>query len=236
MIPSLLEARRVNESLGNPVIELFETARVFLPAGDDLPTEQLTLGIVSGGDYYLLKGVVEQLAAALKCRAEVKAVGVRQPLLDAERASELRLGDRLLGYLGELSPAGAKQLGLRAPAAIAELRLETLEDAARLVPQHAQQSPFPAIARDLNVVLDERVRWSDMADTVRRSGGQLLESVRYQEIYRDPHSDGPGKKRLLLTISLRSPDRTLTGREADELRDVIVEAIRRDHDGKLLGT
>jgi phenylalanyl-tRNA synthetase beta chain len=235
LIPSLLETRRLNEALGNPVVELFEIARIYLPVPGRLPVEQLTLGIVSGGDYYFLKGVVESLAAALKSPAQVQAAPAEQPLLDAARSSQLRMQGQLLGFLGEVAPAGLKRFGLRLPVAVAELRLEALESAAALIPQHVEQSPFPAIARDLNIVVDERVRWSDLAETVRHSGGQLLESIEFREIYRDPQTDGVGKKRLLFSISLRAPNRTLTGEQADELRQVVVTEIARRHGGKLLG-
>ena len=239
LIPSLLEARRMNEALANPVIELFEIARVYLPAaGGPAQCEQLTLGIVSGGDYYLLKGVVEDAGR----RRQVPRDGWRppdtsQPLLDGgtvERVAVGRPTSRL--SWAKSSPRASNSSGCATSATVAELRLEPLEGAARLVPQHVEQSPFPAIARDLNIVVDERVRWSDLAETVRRSGGELLENVEYQEIYRDPESDGPGKKRLLFSIALRSPNRTLTSRRGGRTPpDDMVDAIRALTAGRLLG-
>lgn len=235
LIPSLLEARRVNESLGNPVIELFETARVYLPAAGGLPSEQWTLGVVSGGDYYRLKGVVEAVLAALRPGTRLEAVDTRQPLLDSVKSSEFCVQGQCLGYAGELSADGLQQAGLRSPATVAEIRMPVLVELADLIPRYAEQSPYPAIERDLNLIVDESVRWASLADTVRRAVGECLESVRYQEIYRDPKKDGAGKKRLLFSITLRSRQRTLTNEEADQIRQQVVDACHQSHGAVLLG-
>lgn len=235
LIPSLLEVRRVNESLGNPVIELFETARVFLPSGGDLPLEQWTLGIVSGGDYHRVKGVVEALLAALRGGTRLEAVDTKQPLMDPLKSSELRVQDQCLGYMGELSADGWRQTGLRSGATVAEIRMAVLVGLADLIPKYTEQSPYPAIDRDLNLIVDESVRWAALAETVQQSVGECLESLRYQEIYRDPKKDGAGKKRLLFSITLRSRHRTLTNEEADQIRQQVVAACHQTHGAVLLG-
>ena len=235
LLPSLLEARRFNESLLNPVIELYEVARVYLPQDRRLPREQPTLGMVSGQDFLYVKGVVEQLVAAVNAEASVTAEPLRQAMWDACKACELRLGERRLGFLGELSPAGRKHFGLRAPTTCAELDLETLASAARLHPRYVPPSPFPSIRRDLNLVVEESVRWADLMATVRRAAGDELEAVAYLETYRDPQKDGAGKKRLVFSVALRSRERTLTGEEADAIRDRIVAQCGECHGARLLG-
>lgn len=236
LVPSLLEARRINESLHNPVIELFETARVYLPSGEALPTEPRVVGLTSGGDFHALKGVVESLLGALNPRAKLAVTGLSRAhvLLDSNKSCELFLSGRLLGFLGEVSSASQKQFGLRSRAAVAELDLAVFAAAASLIPQYQPLSQLPAIARDLNLVVDESVRWADLSETVERAGGEFLEEVRYQETYRDAAKDGPGKKRLLFSLSLRSPERTLTSEETDQLRDRIVAACQATHGAKLL--
>jgi phenylalanyl-tRNA synthetase beta chain len=235
LIPSLLEACRINQSLGNPVIELFETARIYLPRGSQLPREPWTLGITSGGDYFRVKGVAEAILAALNPALNLEVTDTRQPLLDPARSAQLSLGGRLLGYLGEVTEKGLKDLGLRAATTVAELDLSVLVETACLIPQHQQQSPYPPIERDLNLIVDESVRWSQLERTVRDSAGQCLESVRYQETYRDPQKDGQGKKRQLFSITLRSAERTLTNEEADQIRDQVVAACHQAHQAVLLG-
>jgi phenylalanyl-tRNA synthetase beta chain len=73
-----------------------------------------------------------------------------------------------------------------------------------------------------------------LAATVTRAGGDVLESIAYQETYRDPERDGPGCKRLLLSVRLRSAQRTLTGEEADGVREAIIQACQQAHGARLL--
>ena len=234
LIPSLLDVRRLNESVSNPVIELFEIAKIYLPSDEELPFEQRTLGISSGGDYASLKGVVESLVSVLNPACGVEVRETKQPLLDADRSCELRVNGDLLGFLGEVTPAALKTSKLRAPTTVAELSMEALEAIANLIPQHAQQSALPAMSRDLNLIVDESLRWADLANTVRESAGNLLEEVAYQDVYRDTQRDGVGKKRLLFSITLRSSETTLTNEQADEIRDTIVAACGQRHAATLL--
>lgn len=234
IVPSLLGARQHNESLQNEAIELFEIARIYLPQPGQLPTEPWTLALTSGRGYAYVKGVLEELLRVLGIGVPLVAEAYSGALLDADRASRLMLGDQLLGFLGEVSAAGKKQFGLRASATVAEIDITRLIALSKLVPQHREQSKFPPMARDLNLIVDEAVRWSDLAATVSASAGPLLESLRYQETYRDAAKDGPNKKRLLFSFTLRSPERTLTGEEADAARDAVVAACKAKHQAVLL--
>ena len=101
-------------------------------------------------------------------------------------------------------------------------------------PQLKPLSNFPFVSRDLNLVVDETVDWRSLATTLRHAAGTLLESLDYKETYRDPAKDGAGKKRLLVSVILRSSERTLTNEEADRVRQEIVAAAAQAHGAKLL--
>ncbi len=235
LVPSLLEARRINESLAGGDVEQFETARVYLPRPGDLPDEPLMLTLVGSSGFFGVKGIVEQLVNVLRPRTELEVADASIGLLDPDKSCALRLDGRLLGYLGEVSDEGLAQFGLRQPAAVAELSLDELARDACLVPQYQRQSDYPSVERDLNLVVDESVRWAALSPTVREAAGELLESLQYRETYRDPQTDGPGKKRLFFSLSLRSRQRTLTGQEVDAVRDRVVAICAKAHGAKLLG-
>ncbi len=234
LIPSLLDARRLNESVSNPTIELFETAKIYLPTASGLPREQWTLGIASGGDYLDVKGIVEGIVATLNPNCQLEVRETQQRLLDVNRSCELHVRGELLGYLGEATPEALKRFKLRSRTTIAELSLETLTEIAQLIPQHSPQSAFPAVSRDLNLIVDEPLRWADLAATVWQAGGEVVENVSFQDIYRDTQRDGAGKKRVLFSITLRSATATLTNEEADHVRDLIVTACGTRHAAALL--
>ncbi len=239
LTPSLLGARQTNESLANPIIELFEIAHVYLPrGGGQLPDEELIVGLTSGGDYYAVKGVIEGLLTTLNPVAELEVRPTRQGLLDAQQSVELRVHvgstrDLLLGYLGAVSERGLKQFELRAPTTVAEFKLSTLSQVADLVPQYRQPPMFPAVSRDLNLVVDEDVRWADLARTASRAAAPELETLEFQDVYRDLERLGAGKKSLLFRLTLRLQQGTLTNDEADRVRVRVVAACQLAHHAQL---
>lgn len=233
LVPSLLAARRTNETLANLDIELFEIANVYLPQAGPLPNEEKAIGLTSGGDYFHVKGAIETVAAAINLCGELKVVATQSELFEPGHCGELRIGDEVVGYLGEVSPSGLKQFELRGRTTVAEIRLAPLVAGSELIPRHEATSSFPAVERDLNFEVDESVRWSDLAATVRSSAGTHFENLQYLETYRDEKRLGPGKKSLVLKVIFRKPDGTLTGEEADAAREQIVTACQNSHNASL---
>ena len=73
-----------------------------------------------------------------------------------------------------------------------------------LIPKFSPVSAFPTISRDLNLIVDEPLRWSELESVVRASAGEFLDTAEYLDTYRDTAKDGPGKKRLLFSLTLRA--------------------------------
>ncbi len=233
LVPSLLAARRTNEALANPEIELFEIAKVYLPCGKKLPQEEYMLGITSGRDYLTVKGVVEAMVASLGVAVEPQANDAGIELLDPTHSCRLTLDGAVLGYVGGLHDDALKLFELRSAATVAEVKLSLLVAAARLIPCYVAQPPYPAVTRDLNLVVDEPVRWADVAATVCAGCGELFEDLQYRDTYRDADRLGANKKSLLLTITLRSKTGTMTNQQADEIRECIVTACREKYGAEL---
>ncbi|MBN1854222.1 MAG: phenylalanine--tRNA ligase subunit beta [Pirellulales bacterium] len=234
LIPSLLASRRTNETLSNPRIELFEIAKVYLPRQDDLPDERWMVGLTSGQDYRSVKGVLEAIVQAVAPLADLHVTATTAwDFLESAQCSEIRLGDQLLGYLGQVSAQGLDRFELRNPTTVAELDLGVLINEAELIRKVEPLSPYPPVDRDLNVVLDESVLWADVERLVRESAGNILESLAFQEVYRDSKRLGPGKKSLLLNVRLRSHQGTFTNEEADAIRDRIVARLAKELGGQL---
>jgi phenylalanyl-tRNA synthetase beta chain len=232
LVPSLLAARRTNESVANLVIELFEIAKIYLPS-EGLPEEWWMLGLTSGRPFAEVRGVIQAIVAALAPKLEFTAEAADMPHLDRQAAVRWSLDGRLLGYAGHLSAEAVKQSDLRGTCIVAELRLAPLINRAELVPQYSPLPAFPAVSRDLNLVVDETVRWAQIAATVRAQGGAELEAVEFRDTYRDAERLGTGKKSLLFSIVLRGASGTLTSQQADAVRDRIVGACRTDYGAEL---
>ena len=233
LLPSLLVARQANEALANPIIELFEIAKAYLPQGAELPREPLLLGFTGGRDYSAVKGVVEAILCELKIADPVEAEEAGISQLDTAASCRLRFRGQTLGYVGRLTDDALKQFDLRGPATVAEVRLAPLIEAADLMPRCVEQSSYPAVTRDLNLVVAEAVRWADVAATARREAGPCLETLQYRDTYRDEKRLGVDRKSLLFSIVLRSGECTFTNQQADEIRDRIVAACRSEHGAEL---
>jgi phenylalanyl-tRNA synthetase beta chain len=234
LIPSLLAARRTNESLQNADAELFEMAKIYLPDSSGLPEEPWMLGLVSERGLLEVKGVLRSVVAQLNADATIETEDAEIPWCNGH-SCRLGIGGQVLGYLGELSAAGLKEFELRRPATFAELRIDVLESMAQLVPQYRPPSAFPAIRRDLNLIVAENVRWAELAGTVAGACGALLDGMEYRETFRDTEKDGAGKKRLIFSFHLRAADRTLTREEADDVSADVVSACAETHHAALLG-
>ena len=134
---------------------------------------------------------------------------------------------------GEVDAAGLSAFDLRSGTTIAEVDLDQLVAAAEIIRKTHPLSDYPPIDRDLNVVFDEAVRWSDVDTIVRAASAELLESLDLTEEYRDAERLGAGKKSLLFSVRLRSPDETLTNEKADGVREAIVAKLASELGGEL---
>ena len=248
VLPSLLRVQETNESLANWNTGFFEIAKVYLPRDGELPREELVLAMVcarrfpgSGiGDakrpedaYRRVKGAVEAIHGELKVTVPLEADDANISLLNPELSCRLALGNELFGYVGFLTTEGLNSFFLLHETIVAELRLSPLIDLANLVPTCVPRSYYPAVSRDLSLVVDEAVRWANIEQVVRANAGPWLESVEYDDVYRDTDHIGVGKKSLFFKISLRSAEGTLTSQQADEVRDRIVAACRAAHGAEL---
>jgi phenylalanyl-tRNA synthetase beta chain len=236
LIPSLLQCRADNWAAASIDAHLYEVAHLYLPgaAVGDLPAEQYSLGLAAGCDFFALKGILEGLLRGLGCRQRLTVAARQITGFEPSLSVELRVGEQMIGYLGQIDPTLTSRLKLPGSSSAAELALPVLFAEAELVPQYRPVSPFPAIHRDLNLIVDEAVRWADLETSTRHAVGVELAGVDYRETYRDPQKDGAGTKRILFSVALQKPDATLTGEEADRLMESIVARCREDHGARLL--
>ena len=235
IIPSLLEAKRINQARFNADIHLFETAQVYLPvANQPIPVQPTMLAVVTDGDFSMLKGILEGVLADVDPTKSFEIGACDLDLLDASRRATLLVDGKKAGVIGEVSDSGRKAFGLRSTTSVAEIELALLEELAVLIPQHVDQSPYPPMSRDFNFIVDNSVHWTELESTIRSSGGELVESINYCETFRDPKKDGDSKKRLLLSIQLRSSTTTLTGEQADEVCGNIIKGCADKHAAVLL--
>ncbi|NND98091.1 MAG: phenylalanine--tRNA ligase subunit beta [Pirellulaceae bacterium] len=239
LIPSLLQGRANNWATASLEANLFEIAHIYLPndsdgSDDTLPSEQYCLGLVAGGDFFALKGIVETLISRLGIANDAVVEPVHRAGFVKGGAVQLTLDDVLVGYMGIVDPRTLKQWKLPAPVVAAELSLSVLLASSELVPQQQSVSSFPSVQRDLNFVLSESIRWSEMENVVRAAIGEELARLTYRETYRDAKKDGKEKKRILMSVELQRHDATLSGDQADALIEKVIGACKKTLKAELL--
>ncbi len=236
MLPSLLQSRGANWAAASVDADLFEIAHVYLPDENDtrLPVERYMIAMISGQDFFVIKGVIQTLAERLGIREKLDYEVMPLVGMDEAWSTKITVGRDELGYLGKIAPALMRPWKLPGQVVAAELSIDALLKHASLVPQQRSVSVFPSVVRDLNLIVDESVRWSSLEQAVREAVVEELSAVQYRETYRDPSKDGQDRKRILLTVELRRADATLTGGQADELIRRILERCEQAVGAKLL--
>jgi phenylalanyl-tRNA synthetase beta chain len=238
LLPSLLEVAFRNRNRGRPAVAVFEIARVYVRRPEDpsgQPAEPARLAALRSGlpsaeagrtAFLELKGALERGLDSV-APLELDFQRAAPPLFHPGRCARVLLGDRELGHLGELHPAVVAQAGLEGRVTAFEVDLDPVLAAdstrrARPLPR------FPAVNRDLAVVVPEHVEAASLLTTIEAAGGELLESVRAFDEYRGGQLP-PGRKSVAFSMTFRSPDRTLTDSEVDAQLERVKSALRERH-------
>lgn len=148
------------------------------------------------------------------------------------RCAELLVGDRVVGHAGELHPRVCAALELPARTSVMELDLDALPAAA--VPVGPPVSGFPPVLLDLALVVRDDVPSAEVADALRAGAGELLEDLRLFDVYTGAPVPA-GSRSLAFALTLRAPDRTLTGEEAAAVRESAVSAAAARTGAELRG-
>ncbi|NBW95712.1 MAG: phenylalanine--tRNA ligase subunit beta [Planctomycetia bacterium] len=241
LLPSLLEARAGNTAAGAPHGELFEVARAYVgrdaaPAEGESPVaEPLLAAFVTGDGFFAAKGLVE----AVLTRLAVAAAGGRLVCRPIEidlfargRAAEITLvrgpgpAERI-AVVGEFPQPAMEAVGLKGTVAGAEVRLDLLEFAAGFERTLRRPSEYPAVERDVNLVVAADVPWAAIAAAIHAAAGPLLEQCRIAEVWQDAARLGAGRKSVVVTLRLRSDTGTLSGDDANGVVRAVVESCGR---------
>ena len=242
LVPGLIGALRFNLNREAAAVHAFEIGKAFVIEGG-APREYERLAAISYGDYALgavgqpavaasfwtLKGVLEQWLGAIGVGAHVvfeAAADSEYAFLHPGRAARILLDGKAVGYLGELHPAEAARVGLNRPCVLTELDLVHLLAYGFLPRQEVSAPPrFPAVRRDLALVVDRDVSAARAIGAIRKSAPGLLESVEVFDVY-EGESIAPGKKSMALACRYRGKDRTLTDEEVNRTHAELTERVR----------
>jgi len=238
LIPSLVAAKLYNQSQTNRDSQLFETANVYLPRTTGLPGQQFNLGVIGLSDIRTVAGMFEEILHRVCGPAFIQTTLTKSLVswntLAPQSGIVWQVGGETIAWIGQLNRSIVDSMKLDCSAAVGEMNLDMLLEHARLVPQLQPIVPFPTVERDLNLILDEATQWQSISAAIQKAAGPLCIQVLFREIYRDTKKDGDGKKRVLLSMHLRSDTETLTGEQADSVMQNALSACKAEFHATIL--
>ncbi|GAB4500686.1 MAG: phenylalanine--tRNA ligase subunit beta [Anaerolineales bacterium] len=233
-------------------LALFEIGAVYIPQPGSLPAEPRRLAIALSGkrypaawdakvgvrfDFYDLKGIVEALMNSL--HLSVSYAPAEHPSFHPGKCAAALLNFNTpgaaplaLGVFGELHPQVAENFDFSAPVLAADFDLEALLAALPGGYPIQPVSEYPPVLEDIAVIVDEALPAERVETLIRQTGGKMLESVQLFDVFRGEQL-GAGKKSLAYALVYRSPDGTLTDKDAAGIRSRIIKRLEKELDAKL---
>ena len=230
-LPSMLDILSRNYAYHNKSVKLYELAKVYLPLdGESLPAEPkyLMLGTYGANEtFFTLKGEFEAVLKAMQIEKVSYCADTTNPSYHPGRCAKISIGDKLLGYIGQIHPIVAKNYGIDAEAYCVEVNLTDLVAHKLPDPTYVPLPKYPAVSRDLSFVCDEAITAAQAEETITKAAGKLLRSVRLFDIYRGA-SIGEGKKSMAYALELRADDRTLTDTDSEQVINKVLAALEKE--------
>lgn len=240
-LPDMLRVLSTNYSRKIETARLFELSFVYhLVEGNELPEQKsvLTMGMYGEGcDFFELKGVVEELATAMGISNYEFRPERDDPSFHPGRTAALiiRMPDgtlRKAGILGEIHPEVAEKTECPARTYAAVFEAAVLIEASTLARKFKSLPRFPAVPRDIAVVVRDEIYVADLMKAIRKAAGDILEDVSLFDVYKG--SQVPeGMKSTAFALTFRSPDRTLKDEEVSTAMDRILKSLEHQFEAKL---
>lgn len=210
----MLVSLATNYNRRNKNVRLYEMGNIYLAEElplSELPDErmQFTLGMYGDGDFYTMKGVVEELFEKLGMRERPHYDPKSQKTyLHPGRQADIYYDGKKLGYLGEVHPSVADTYGIGERAYVAVLDMPTVTELASFDRKYEGIAKYPAVTRDISMVIPKEVLAGEIEEVIEQKGGSYLESFRLFDIY-EGEQIKEGYKSVAYSIVFRGKDRTL---------------------------
>ncbi|WP_409022663.1 phenylalanine--tRNA ligase subunit beta [Dellaglioa sp. P0083] len=240
LISGLLDDLAYNEARKSDNLAFYEQGRVFFRSeGEDRPTEiEHIAGAMTGlfklanwqnekqpVDFYMIKGVVEQLLTQLELVDDVRYVSSESHEdMHPGRTADIYLKDELIGFVGQVHPNAAKEFNLK-ETYVFELDLQKLVDAKKADRLFAPISKFPSVTRDVALVVANDIANSEIEALIKKQGGKSLIDVHLFDLYQGSHIEN-GMKSLAYTLTYQDITKTLVEEDVTNDFNRVIEALK----------
>jgi len=227
----MLASLSTNYNRRNKNVRLYELANVYLPKGlplTELPDErmQFTLGMYGDGDFYTMKGVVEEFfdKAGMHKRPHYDPEAGKT-FLHPKRQANIIYNDQVIGYLGEVHPDVLDNYKIGEKAYVAVLDMPAVLPFTSFDRKYTGIAKYPAVTRDISMVVPKNVLVGQIEAMLEQRGGKILESFSLFDIYEGSQILA-GYKSVAYSITFRAKDHTLEEKEVTSAMNKILNGLK----------
>lgn len=227
-IPEMLGIIKTNYNRKVEEGGFFEISYVYKPIKEQLLPEErkvLTIGLYGNVDFYYLKGIVEQLFAQMNITNADYSPEKNHPSYHPGRCARVSLGNTDIGYVGEIHPEVASNFECPKRTYIAVLDISHMIENSNMVKEYSGLPKYPAIGRDIALIVDEGVLVKDIEAVIKQRGGKILEQIKLFDVYKGEQVP-EGMKSVAYTLTFRSMDRTLVDEEVNKTMSKILHGLK----------
>ena len=224
----VLTSLATNYNRKNKIARLYEFGNVYLPKSlplTELPEERmkLTIGMYGQGDFFDLKGVLEELTDKVGLKGQVTYEPESEyTFLHPGRQAKLKKGKLTIGFIGQVHPEVCDNYNLKGEVYVAVIDMPTLVMLSNFDTKYEGIAKFPGSTRDLSLVVNKEIFVGQIEEVIKKCGGKLLESYKLFDVY-EGEQIAKGKKSVAYTMTFRAKDRTL---ETSEVDGIIAKILR----------
>ena len=236
-IPSMMQILATNANYKNQDVKLFDISRSYKNINNEIeqgevPLQEniLTIGMYGDDtDFYTLKGLIENvLQAASINRYDIQKHRENESYHPG-RCAEIKVGIDTIATFGEVHPELLDNYDIGKRAYLAEVNITKLVKYSKANKKYVEVPKFPAVERDIAVIVDEIVEVGQIEKIITKKGKKLLESAKLFDIYRD-EKIGKGKKSVAYSLIFRDKKKTLSDEEINAtMNDIIIELEKNLH-------
>ena len=226
----MLASLATNYNRRHQNVRLYELGNIYLPKQTpvtELPEErmQFTLGMYGEGDFYTMKGVVEELFDKLGMNEKAEYdPSDKKSFLHPGRQADIVYHGNVIGYLGEIHLTVAANYAIKERVYVAVLDMPYIVEYASFDRKYRGIAKFPAVTRDLSMVVPKEVLAGDIEKVFDEKGGQYLESYALFDIYEGAQIKR-GYKSIAYTLTFRAQDKTLEDADIQNAMNKILKKL-----------
>ena len=231
MIPNMLEVLARNYNRGVDKVKAFELGRIFIPKDlpvTSLPIEKLTLVMGMYGnhvDFFVLKGAIIAMLEKLGVSDCGFIPEKNHSTFHPGRCASIQYGNHILGVFGEVYPDVVENYGMDTRLYLADIDFNIIMQLARLDKIYKGLAKYPAMTRDIALVVENEIYVKQIEDIIKENGQGLLEGIELFDVYQGKQIP-EGYKSVAYTLTYRAEDRTLTDEELVGVHGKIISDLK----------